>query len=223
MNASARRVVTRSPARTVMLVNLPALLPHPVEAESSYERDFIRLAALYVGTRAIAHQPFRLSLAAGNYTPDFLVTFADGSKVVVEVKPQAKVEQHQQLFAEAADTLAERGLSFLVATERELRRERVNDRARLLLRYAKGQPAPSDLERVLQMFVEQPTGLPLGTLTKRARVTRETIFHLIAHRHLTTGRRLLLDDAVVVKTTTQTKETTNAVQFAIWIGAALWS
>ena len=60
----ARKVVTRSPARTVRLLHLPGLFKAPVECESSLERDFVYRASLCPGVADIRHQPFQLTLAS---------------------------------------------------------------------------------------------------------------------------------------------------------------
>src|SRR5256885_13315536 len=79
MQPATRKVVHRSPAHTVRLLNLPHLQDEAIEADSSVERDFVHCAALFTLTRAIKAQPFKLSLKASSYTPDFAVKFADGS------------------------------------------------------------------------------------------------------------------------------------------------
>lgn len=69
MEPSKRKVVHRAPAHTVRLIHLPHLQPTPVEADSSLERDFVQIVALFLFTHCIEHQPF--SLAERQYTPDF--------------------------------------------------------------------------------------------------------------------------------------------------------
>ena len=70
MQPATRKVVHRSPAHTVRLLNLPHLQDEAIEADSSVERDFVHCAALFTLTRAIKAQPFKLSLKASSYTPD---------------------------------------------------------------------------------------------------------------------------------------------------------
>ena len=67
MQPATRKVVHRSPAHTVRLLNLPHLQDEAIEADSSVERDFVHCAALFTLTRAIKAQPFKLSLKASSY------------------------------------------------------------------------------------------------------------------------------------------------------------
>src|SRR2546427_6886864 len=138
MQPATRKVVHRSPAHTVRLLNLPHLQDEAIEADSSVERDFVHCAALFTLTRAIKAQPFKLSLKASSYTPDFAVKFADGSCAVVEVKPEKFVDSYQELFAHARRQLAERGMLFFVVRDTRLRHGGLMERALIIRRYAKG-------------------------------------------------------------------------------------
>ena len=222
LEPSTRKVVTRSPARTVRIINLRGVLPAPIEAESSLERDFILRAALNPFVTAIVHQPFRLRLERERtYTPDFLVTLTTGERVVVEVKPLSKVEKYKPLLDDAAAHLRARGHEFMVADDTAIRRERAHARAALILRYAKTAFGQADCDRAVRAVSQKPHGIPIGTLRKQARVARETVFHLIALRQLSTGRRLMLDDAAIVFVPAQ-QEIHDADKFASWFDAALW-
>ncbi len=112
---ATRKVVTRSPGHTVRSINLPHLQPKAIEADSSLERDFVYLTIAFPFLKTIAHQPFELSLEAGSYTPDFLVDFKDGSRIVIEVKPESKMEGFAEKLAQAEVQLRDRGIEFLVA------------------------------------------------------------------------------------------------------------
>ena len=79
---ATRKVVTRSPGHTVRSINLSHLQPTAIEADSSLERDFIYVALGFPLLKEITHQPFKLKLDAGFYTPDFFVRF----KVSIRVK-----------------------------------------------------------------------------------------------------------------------------------------
>jgi len=222
LELSTRKVVTRSPARTVRIINLRGVLPAPVEAESSLERDFILRAALNPFVTAIVHQPFRLRLERDRtYTPDFLVTLTTGERVVVEVKPRRKVETYKLLLDDAAAHLRARGYEFMVADDIAIRKERAHARAARILRYAKTVFGQADCGRALHAASQKPHGIPIGTLRRQARIARETVLHLISLKHLSTGRHLMLDDAAIVFVPTQ-QEIHGAVQFASWFDAALW-
>ncbi|MDF3822078.1 TnsA endonuclease N-terminal domain-containing protein [Leptospira sp. 96542] len=150
MEPAKRKVVQRSPAHTVRLLHLPQLQEEPVEADSALERDFVLIASLFPHIRRIQHQPFRLTWSDRSYTPDFLLTFADGTRVVIEVKPQSKTERYDDLFKLAQQKLAEHGLTFLVATDQVIHAERAAN-AKLIRRYSKLGPQTSALERVLHL------------------------------------------------------------------------
>lgn len=57
------------------------------------------------------------------YYPDFLVTHADGSQELVEIKPARRVHQAKvaKKLAAAADHCRARGMTFNIVTEVELR------------------------------------------------------------------------------------------------------
>lgn len=199
MEPSDRKIVTRSPSRTVRIINLPSLLPTPVEAESSLEADFVQRAALIPGTAALIAQPFRLPISPRGYTPDYLVSFSCcNAKAIVEIKIASKVARYQPMFDRAAFFLQEKGYAFFVITEKVLRLQGVDQRVSQILRYAKSSFPSADTSRAVQVLTDYPQGLAIGTLCKKAGVSRELILHLIARRRLTTGPRLLTDDAAVI-------------------------
>jgi hypothetical protein len=59
----------------------------------------------------------------GYYTPDFLVEFKDGSRTVVEVKPESKMEGFTEKLAQAERQLRDRGIEFVVAHDTLLRHD----------------------------------------------------------------------------------------------------
>ena len=61
----ARKIVSRSPHREVVVVNAAWLLDHPVEHESHLERRFIIAALACPVVTDIVHQPFTMPLAYG--------------------------------------------------------------------------------------------------------------------------------------------------------------
>lgn len=199
MEPSDRKIVTRSPQRTVRLINLPNLLPAPVEAESSLEADFVQRAALVPDTSTLIAQPFRLPVSPKGYTPDYLQTFSGCElKAVVEIKIARQLARYKSLFDDAAGFLREKGYTFYVVTEKELRRENINQRVTRVLRYAKAHHSQEVCARIEHVMAEYPKGLPIGSLCRKADVSRELILHLIANRRLVTGYRLLIDDAAVI-------------------------
>lgn len=221
MKPSTRRIVTRSPARTVRLINLNGLLPGPVEAESTLEADFIMRAALNPAVKAILHQPFTIPVADGEYTPDFLLSLIAGQPIVVEIKMASRLKSYADRFDAAAKYLHERGHRFYVLTERTIRDDKAHVRAELLRRYLKAVYPAAELQRALEVVQAHPSGIPLGTLTKKTNVRRDAVYHLIATRRLTTGARLNVSEAALVFVMhSEGKDDENC--FDRWFGAAPW-
>lgn len=200
MEPSNRKIISRSPSRTVRIINLPGLLQTSVAAESSLEADYVHRAALVPKTNALLAQPFRLPISPKGYTPDYLQTFSDSTlKAVIEIKIERKLADYKSLFDSAAAFLREKGYTFYVVTEKVLQHHDIDQRAKLILRYAKATFPQPDCEHVEQLLAEYPEGLPLGTLRRKARISLELILHLIATGRISTGHRLLVDNSVVVR------------------------
>ncbi|MCE1194531.1 MAG: TnsA endonuclease N-terminal domain-containing protein [Acidovorax sp.] len=214
-----RTVVTRSPGHTVRSIHLPHLQPKPIEADSSLERDFVYLTIAFPFLRTITHQPFQLSLAAGGYTPDFLVYFKDGSRVAVEVKPESQMEGFAEKLAQAKAQLAEREIEFLVAHDTLLRRDGIEERAKRIRRYAKGKYPASEQELVIQSLQSSPRGLSFKFLASLG-VQKTTILHMVSHQKLQVSSRLdIEDDALVQLPITLNEEGSHAIRFANWLNA----
>ncbi len=222
MTPSRRKVVTRSPGRTVYTLNLPGLLPHPVEAESSLEVDAVYQLALFPWTTSIAHQPFQIDLGESSYTPDFLIHTAR-RRAVVEVKLSRKIPKYQEIFEKASAYLAERDFDFMVLTEKSLRSGGLHRRALELTRYAKA-VWPDDMSnRVLDVLFMTADGLELNELTKTTAVPKELIYHLISTRRVTTGPDLLLDEGAQVFAVEHYLETSHEDHLSSWTHAEAWA
>lgn len=139
---SERKIVKRTAPKTTRIVNLNGRLPQAIEAESSLERDFVRRAALNPRISEIVHQPYRIPLESGRYTPDFLLRWADGGRDVVEVKPRRKNAGYRTVFDTVAAMVAERGGRFLVVDEHFVRAGNAQLRAARILRYLKDSSHP---------------------------------------------------------------------------------
>lgn len=214
-----RKVVTRSPGHTVRSINLPHLQPKAIEADSSLERDFVYLTVAFPFLKTIAHQPFELSLDAGSYTPDFLVEFKDGSRSVAEVKPESKMEGFEEKLAQAEVQLRERGIMFLVAHDTLLRKDGIEQRAKRIRRYAKGQYPTAEQELILQTLQSSPRGLTFKSLVSLG-AQKVTILHMVSHQKLQVNSNLDIDDdAVVQLPITFNEEGSHAIRFANWLGA----
>jgi hypothetical protein len=222
MEPSKRKVVQRSPAHTVRLLHLPHLQKTPVEAESSPERDFVHIAALFSFTESIEHQPFRLVWDDASYTPDFLLRFRDASQLVVEVKPAARVEKYRVLFDRASVKLKGHKLPFLVATEAQLQAgERVAN-ARLIRRYAKTTFTESACACAIKLVEDRSEGISFLELCTATSISRELILHLVARRRLAVGPDLAVSSNALIFPVTQHKEQSHAIQFAKWFDVEIW-
>lgn len=216
---TTRKVVTRSPGHTVRSINLPHLQPKAIEADSSLERDFVYLTVAFPFLKTIAHQPFELSLEAGSYTPDFLVDFKDGSRIVIEVKPESKMDGFAEKLAQAEVQLRDRGIEFLVAHDTLLRKGGIEQRAKRIRRYAKGQYPTAEQELILQTLQSSPRGLTFKSLVSLG-AQKVTILHMVSHQKLQVNSNLDIDDdAVVQLPITFNEEGSHAIRFANWLGA----
>lgn len=137
-----RKVVTRNPSREVGVLNPGWLLAHPVEHESHLEKNFVMVALACPVVTDIVHQPVTLNLIhpggeTSKCTPDFRITFNDGCQVLVEVKPEVFVPEHQEKLDIALKQLDKEGIRFLVITEKQINENGLSARAILLMRYAR--------------------------------------------------------------------------------------
>lgn len=104
-----------------------------IRCESLLEMHAVRLAEFARDIVTIEEQPFTLRYRAGGkarrYTPDFRFRWKDGRDWTVEVKPQEKMAlpSNQSKFARIGDVISESGATFIVLTEAQLHRDRLND------------------------------------------------------------------------------------------------
>lgn len=224
MEPSTRRVVTRSPGRTVRILNLRGLLSAPLECESSLERDFAIRAALHPAVVNITAQPFRLRLGEKTYTPDFLVELEPGKRMVVEVKTRRKIPQYQPLFDAASEDLQRHDMHLLVADEHAIRAGGTHRRAAHILRFLKAAFAFADCERALVVAAAHPAGLSIEQLIQEARVGKPLVLYLIAHRRLHIDADLPNHDAAHVRCVTPIQENRqHEHHFAQWFGLTPWT
>lgn len=148
---SSRKVVTRSPHRRVGRLPVPWLQDFPVSWESNLERDFCKQAAICPGVTGLMSEPVTfdikdpsLFILRKRYSPDFLVSFDTGSKLVVEVRHSARLLPDLPFFIEIAARFNEAGYSFAVFTERQIYRTPVRvQNAGLIHRYTRNPSALS--------------------------------------------------------------------------------
>ncbi|AVS85863.1 hypothetical protein C8239_14810 [Paracidovorax avenae] len=198
---------------------MPHLQDAAIEAESSLERDFVYVALAFAQLKSISHQPFRLELDVGRYTPDFLVQFKDGSKVVVEVKPEIKLQGFADRLAQADAKLAAHSIALIVAHDTMLRRDGIAIRAQQIRRYAKGSYPESEQELVLNLLRSAAAGLPIKTFLALG-VQKSTILHMVSRQRLQISSDLdIRDDAHVCLPITNNQEGSHAIRFASWLNA----
>ncbi len=222
MEPSTRKVVQRSPAHTVRLINLPHLQRKSIEADSSLERDFVHVAALFPLTRGIEHQPFRLNLELKRYTPDFLLTFKDGSRLVVEVKPQSKLAGYRDLFDVAAAELKTHGIYFMVATDTQIKSCDRAANALEIRRYGKTEFSEAECARALMLLMQHPEGLQLRQLCDTHAFSRELLFNLASRQMVALQNNLDIAPSARVFPINVSKEQSHAIQFASWFDAEIW-
>ena len=140
--------------------------------ESFLERDFIHLLEFDLRVITFAEQPFTLEyLHQGqtrHYTPDFQVQYAPQRQVLVEIKPAAFAlhEDNQRKFAAAQAWCAERGWTFRVVTEADVRQQPRLANVKLVARYARLSVAPQVQSRMFAALVADPDQ-SLGQLAQR--------------------------------------------------------
>jgi hypothetical protein len=222
MKPSKRKVISRSPSHTVRLIHLPHVQPEPVEADSNPERYFVHIAALYPFIYKITDQPFSLELGDKRYTPDFLLEFQDGSRIVVEVKPEYRMKDYKELFAQATEKLSCHGYGFLVAKDVDITRDELASRALRIRRYCKTSFNQQACKRVLRIVETSKRGVVMRELIDTHRISQALILHLIGFHKLYTNNNLSIDDRAIVKSTQKLKQEisneyqSHAIHFASW-------
>jgi hypothetical protein len=218
MKPSKRKVVTRSPGHTVRLLSLPHLQPEPVgvEADSSLERDFVHLAALFPWIKSIQHQPFLLELESGSYTPDFLLVFQDGSRAVVEVKPKALLNPHLRKLEEAEKRLLDHGLYFFIALDVHIQKDGRSERALRIRRYGKSRMDAEQIQRAHRMV--QDGGAVKVEQLQASGIGVEVLSFLLTRRTIEVKPDLRLELATVVRVPERpTYGEPDAIHFGKWI------
>lgn len=178
-----RKVVTRSPHREVGIVNASWLLNHEVEHESHLEKRFIMVALSCPVVNDIVHQPFEVWLGPNQthrYTPDFLITLADGQKVVIEVKPAVFLKEHQTRLSAARDHLAGLGYPLLIVTDKHVDAHGLSARALLLMRYGRLFISATDALKCRRLLEEEFRGNAVVRDLVEAGASEAAIWNLVA-------------------------------------------
>ena len=184
----ARKVVHRSPHRSVGILACSWIQEHAIEYESQLERRFLQQALILPIIKRVMHQPFRLEyLLEGKthtYVPDFLVHFVDGTKAVIEIKPEKFLKGHRHKLEEAERILAEKDVPFLVITDAEIDDGVKAANASYLLRFARGSASVQAKERCLQALHVSNGALSLEHLILQAEVSEAEILHFVGRATL---------------------------------------
>ena len=180
-------------SRRSHIVGFQPLPSGPVEHESALERDFVTLTSFAEPTAVITSQPVTIRYRVGQtwrrYTPDFLVEDAHRRRELIEIKYVADLccngERLRPAFAAAEVWARDRGASFRVVTELEIRGPQLTNAQRLLP--LRGAPIDAELaERVLTATRSQvsPTfGSVLAAMSGDSALLG-TLWRLIAHGRL---------------------------------------
>lgn len=216
-----RKVVTRSPHRRVGYISCPWFQADQIEYESLLEQGFIRIALLCPGLERIRAQPFKLCLANGlHYTPDFLLTFDDSTRLVVEVKPSAHVPKHHAKLVEAKEILGTQGYQFLTCTEREIDNGDRRNRAARILRQAISTASEKHIEVVRRYIPNLKFPISLTQLEQRTGLARHDLYAVIGRRALHLRSDLSLDH--VYSSTSFKGNARDGSSYSAWIGAQDW-
>jgi len=216
-----RKVVTRAPHREVGIVNAAWLLDHEVEHESYLEKRFIMVALSCPVVLDIVHQPFEVWLGPDNthkYTPDFLITFANGDKVVIEVKPEVFLKENEVRLTAARSHLAGLGYIFLIVTEKHIDAHGLSSRALLLMRYGRLFISASDALKCRQILEDQFRGNAIVRDLVEHGVSEATIWNLVATHHFRVPAGLNVSDRETVSIN-HSQEDCHAF-FRTWLGLA---
>lgn len=128
-------------SRRSHIIGFQPLPTGTVGHESALERDFVVLSSFLDSEAVITSQPITITYQVGavsrRYTPDYSVAWSDGRGEIVEVKYLRDLRANQELFkdrfAAMKDWACVRGMTFRVATEREIRGSALENAKRLLL------------------------------------------------------------------------------------------
>ena len=135
--------------------------------------------------------PLRKKSSQCSYiVPDFLVTMTDGQKHLTEIKPSSKLcrPDVQRKLSVARRYAEQRGWSFHVVTEVELRRGPLLSNQRLLSRYRRLLVEPSLLTMLEELVIAETSTIG-KVIQESCRATKQldaraTLLHLIANRRL---------------------------------------
>lgn len=110
-------------------------------------------------------------------------------------------------------------MSFLLARDTVLRRDRLAERALFVRRYAKGGASLNDINRCIEILQSSGGVLSMKELCE-AGISRSTIFFMVTRRQLHLGADLQYgDDAQVQLFEQPDRGESHAIRFANWLDA----
>lgn len=127
-------------SRRSHIIGFQPLPTGTVDHESALERDFVVLTSFLDPDALIISQPITITYQVGagirRYTPDYMVSWSNGRREIVEVKYlsdlRANREQFKERFAVMEEWARARGATFRIATEHEIRSGVLENAKRLL-------------------------------------------------------------------------------------------
>lgn len=220
----ARQVVTRSPHRTVGLINAGWVQSSSIEYESQLERHFVHLALLMPELVSIQHQPFKISYREfekeRTHIPDMLLALKGGRHAIVEIKPSRFVGKHKEKFDAASAVVAEKKGTYFVATEEHIDQDRYA-RAEYWLRYARIPMAEDICVPVMRVVMKSVGGVKYGDLLDSG-ISEAVILHLLGRRHLVADPDLIVGRETLLNVTKHGDVENEAVSISRWFGCLPW-
>lgn len=182
---AGRNLNSRSPHRRVGYISCPWFQSEQIQYESLLEMNFARIALLCPHLTNIASQPFKLNIGEDVfYTPDFQLTFRDGKKLIIEVKPTVFVSKHSEKLRQAETVLKQHNFGFLLVTDEQIYRDGRNERASTYIRYARSQYPSSEINRLKKLIFKVEYPLSIHSLKVQTGISQAQLLHLIGIRHL---------------------------------------
>jgi hypothetical protein len=219
----AREVVTRSPTRSVGVVNAPCSQAHPIECESENERNFAVAAILNPWLIKLLHQPFSISFGRKEYTPDFAGKFLDETKAVIEVKMAHRVKEQRGLFNDTAALLREKGYVFYVVHNEQSNAEGRAERAEIIKRYAMHVVTLEKQNAVRDLLLDASgRALSIGQVMEKCKVSQWDLLHLVSIRVVSLDRYLHMSDDDLIHAVAEMPKNC-AKNFGEWFGCSPWN
>lgn len=221
---STRQVITRSPHKSVGVINCQYFQSQPVVYESQLERAFVQLSLLCPGVRRIIAQPFKVNLDPirnRHYTPDYLVELDDESFLIVEVKILKRIAKLERRFDQINERLSTRGFPFMTADETQLYSLDKEKHVKGILRYVNWQVTPEVKTSILQWLKQiDRSSISIKDLAVQAHCATEDLLHLIATRQIFIAEVAPIADLFITKPISGVTHGINF--FSHWFNAALW-